>query len=124
MLVCMGHILTWMYKHFHDPLMRYILDVQLYDVVMYFNDLYFVLKMFGRVQYKQWDPGIAWFQFLAQQAVGDIESPLEKVIVIRVEHQKEWWFLFETFLETWKFKFDNSVPTSKNYIEAKRVECS
>ena len=56
-------LLTWMYKHFHDPFMRYLLDVQLYDVVMYFNNLYFVLMMFGRVQYKKWDLGIAWFQF-------------------------------------------------------------
>jgi len=36
-------LLTWMYKHFHDPLKGYLLDVQLYDVVMYFNDLYFLL---------------------------------------------------------------------------------
>ena len=79
-----GDLLTSMYKHFHDSFMRYLLDVHLYDVVMYFNDLYFVLMMFIRVQYKQWDPGIAWFQFWKQQAVWEIESPLEKVIVIRV----------------------------------------
>ena len=78
-------LLTWMYKNFHDPLMRYLLDVKLYDVFMYFNDLYFVLMMFGRVQYKQWDMGIAWFQFWGKQEVEYIESPLEKVIVIRVE---------------------------------------
>ena len=68
--------------------------------------------------------GIAWFQFWGQQAVGDIESPLEKVIVIRVEKKKTWWFLFETFLESWKIKFGNSVPTSNNYTEAKRDESS
>ena len=78
-------LLTWMYKHFHDPLMQYLLDEQFYDVVMYFNYLYFVLVMFGRVQYKQWDPGVSWFQFWGKQVVGDIESPLEKVILIRVE---------------------------------------
>ena len=27
-------ILTWMYKYLHDPLMRFLLDVQLYDVFM------------------------------------------------------------------------------------------
>ena len=59
-------ILTLMYKHFHYPLMRYLLYIQLYDVLMYFNDLYFVRMMFGRMQYKQWDPGIAWFQFWGQ----------------------------------------------------------
>ena len=36
-----GYLLTWMYKHFHDSLMRYLLDVHVYDVVMYFHDLYF-----------------------------------------------------------------------------------
>ena len=45
-------LLTWMDKHFHDSLMRYLLDVHLYDVVMYLQNLYFVLMMFGRVQYK------------------------------------------------------------------------
>ena len=79
---------------------------------------------FGRVQYKQWDLGIAWFQFWGKQTIGDIESPLEKVISIILEQQQAWWFLFETFLEYWKFKFGNSVPTSKNYIEAKRAEIS
>ena len=31
------------------------------DVVVYFNDLYFVLMMFVRVKYKKWDLDIAWF---------------------------------------------------------------
>ena len=56
-------LLTWMYKHFHGYLMRYLIDVHLYDVFMYFSDPYFVLLMFRRVQYKQWDLSIAWFQF-------------------------------------------------------------
>ena len=43
--------------------------------------------MFGGVQYKKWDPGIACFQFWGKQAVGDIKSPLEKVIAIRVENK-------------------------------------
>ena len=50
-----------MYKHFHESLMRYLIDVHLYDVFMCFNDIYFVFMMFGRVQYKKWDPGIDWF---------------------------------------------------------------
>ena len=113
--------LSQMYKRFHGSLMRYLLDVNLYDVVMYFNDIYVVLIMFGRVKiYKQWDHGIAWFQFWGKQVVGGIESPLEKVIVIRVEQKQAWWFLFETFFESLKFKFGNSVPTSKNYTEAKK----
>ena len=100
--------------------MRYILYATLCDVFMYFNDLYFVLMMFGKVQYKQRDSGIAWFQFWGQQAIGDIESPLEKVIVIRVDKKQEWCFLFKNFFQSWKFKFGNLVPTSKNYTEAKR----
>ena len=62
-------LLDCMYTHFHDSLMRYLIDVHLYDAVMYFNDLYYVFIMFGREQYKQWDPGIAWFQFWGKQAV-------------------------------------------------------
>ena len=54
-------LLTQMYKKFHNYLMRYLIYVQMYDVFMYFHDLYFVLMMFVRVKYKQWDPGIAWF---------------------------------------------------------------
>ena len=54
-------LLTWMYKHFPDSLMRYLLDVHLYDVVMYFHDLNYLPMMFGRVQYRQWDLGIALF---------------------------------------------------------------
>ena len=68
--------------------MRYLLDVIFYDVVMYFHDLYFALMIFGRVQYRKWDPSIAWFQFLGQQAVWEIESPLEKMIVIKVVQKK------------------------------------
>ena len=33
------YLLTWMYKHFHDSLMRYLINVQLYDVVICFHDL-------------------------------------------------------------------------------------
>ena len=56
-----GDLLTWIYKHSHDSLMRYLINVHLYDVVMYFHDLSFVPMMFGRVQYRQWDLGIDWF---------------------------------------------------------------
>ena len=91
-------LLTWMYNHFNDSLMRYLCDVHLYDVFIYFHNLYFVLMMFGRVQYKQCDPGIAWFQFWGQQVVWEIESPLKKVIVTRVVQKQAWWFLYEIFL--------------------------
>ena len=35
-----GALLTWRYKHFHDFLMRHLLDVHFYYVVMYFDDIY------------------------------------------------------------------------------------
>ena len=54
-------LLTQMYKHFHNYLMRYLIYVQMYDVFMYFHDLYFVLMMFVRVKYQKWDPKIALF---------------------------------------------------------------
>ena len=82
-------------------------------VVMYFYDIYYVLMMFGRmhtikwntgihfpigmgwrallifgVQYKQWDPRIIFspidFIFLGKQEVWEMDSPLNKVILIRV----------------------------------------
>ena len=48
-----GGLLTWRYKNFHDFLMRHLLDVHFYYVVMYFDDIYYVLMMFGRMQYKK-----------------------------------------------------------------------
>ena len=47
-----GYLLTWMYKHLHDSLMRYLLDVNFNDIFMYFHYLYFLLMVFGRVQHK------------------------------------------------------------------------
>ena len=43
--------------------MGYLIYVHLYDFFMYFDYIYFVLVMFGRMQYKQWNPSNAWFQF-------------------------------------------------------------
>ena len=77
-------ILTWMYTNFHDYLMRFLLNVHFNDFFMYFDYLYLVLMMFGRMQYKQWDPGIVWFPFWGKQIVWEVESPFEKMIVIRV----------------------------------------
>ena len=51
-----GSLLTWRYKHFHDFLMRHILDVYFYYVVMYFDDIYYVIMMFGRMHTRKWDP--------------------------------------------------------------------
>ena len=52
-------LLSQMYKNFHDSLMKCLIDV-----VMYFHYLYFLLMMFGRVTYQQWNPGIALFHLI------------------------------------------------------------
>ena len=104
-----GGLLTWRYKHLHEFLMRHLLDVVFYYVVMYFDDINYVIMMFGRmhtrkwdpgflfpkgmgwrallivgVKYKKWDPGIVFshidFNFFGKQAVWEMDSPLNKVI--------------------------------------------
>ena len=55
-----GGLLTWRYKHFHDFLMRHLLDVHFYYVVMYFDDIYYVLMMFGRIHTRKWGPRIVF----------------------------------------------------------------
>ena len=53
-----GGLLTWRYKHFHELFMRQLLDVHFYYVVMYADDIYYVLMIFGRMNRRKWDPGI------------------------------------------------------------------
>ena len=53
-----GGLLTRRYKHFHDFLMRHLLDVLFYYGVMYFDDIYYVLMIFGRMHTRKWDLGI------------------------------------------------------------------
>ena len=53
-----GDLLTWRYKHFHDFLMRYLLDVLFYYVFMYFDDIYYILMIFGKMHTRKWDPRI------------------------------------------------------------------
>ena len=53
-----GGLLTWRYKHFQDFLMRLLLDVHIYYVVMYFDYIYYVLMMFGRMHTRKSDPKI------------------------------------------------------------------
>ena len=44
--------------HFRDFFMWHLLDVYFYYVVMYFDDIYYVCMMFGRINTRKWDPGI------------------------------------------------------------------
>ena len=124
-----GGLLTWRYKNFHGFLMRNLLDLNFYYVVLYFDDIYYVLMMFGimhtrkwdleiifsngmgwrallivGVQCKQWDHGIVFspidFKLFGKQAVWEMDSPLNKVIFIRVVQQQAWWFLSKIFMES------------------------
>ena len=47
MYLANGSLLTGRYKHFHDFLVRHFLDVHSYYVVIYFNDIYYALMIFG-----------------------------------------------------------------------------
>ena len=55
-----------------------------------------------RVQYKKWDPKIVFspidFKFLGKQEVWEIDSPLNKVILIRVVQHQARWFLSKIFI--------------------------
>ena len=44
-----GGIPAWMDKHFHDSLMRNFFYVHMHDIVVLFDDLYFVLMMFWNI---------------------------------------------------------------------------
>ena len=110
-------LLTWRYKHFHDFLMRNLLDVHFYYVFMYFDNTYYSIIMFGimhtikwdlgllftngmgwralliiGVQCKQWDPGIVFspidFKLFWKQVVWEMDSPLNKFMLIRVVQQQ------------------------------------
>ena len=69
-------LLTRMYNHFHDSLMRYLLDVHLYDVVMYFHDLYFLIIMFGRGNTRNWILVLLDFNFGGNKQQGILSHHL------------------------------------------------
>ena len=108
-----GSLLTGRYKYFHDLLVRHLLDVHYYYVVIYFDDIYYALIMFGIMHTRKWDPwilfpnGMGWrallivgvqckkwdprivfslidFKFFGKQAVWEMDSPFNKVMLIRV----------------------------------------
>ena len=110
-------------------LVRHLLDVHFYYVVIYFDDIFYVLMMFGRMHTIKWDSGIlfpkgmGWrsllivgmqctqrdprivfspidFKLFWKQEVWKMESPLNKVMLIRVVQQQAWWFLSKIFMES------------------------
>ena len=111
---------------------------------MYFDDIYYVLMMFGRMHTRKWDPrtlfpnGIGWrallivrvqykkwdleivfspidFKFLGKQIVWDMDSQINKVILIGLLQQQACWFLYKIFMESQRLKVASSVATSKNH---------
>ena len=75
------------------------------------------------VQCKQCDPGTIFspidFKFFGKQAVWEMDSPFNKMILIRVVQQQAWWFLYEIFMESQRLKVGSSVATSKNHTESR-----
>ena len=55
-----------------------------------------------RVQYKKWDLEKVFspinFKFLGKQELWEMDSPLNKMILIRVVQQQAWWFLSKIFI--------------------------
>ena len=113
--------------------MRLLLYVHFYCVVMYFDDIYYLLIMFGimhtrkwdpllifpngmgqrailivGVQYNEWDPGIVFspinFNVFGKQAVWEMDSPVNKVILTILVQQKSWWLLSKIFMESQRLK--------------------
>ena len=60
------------------------------------------------VQYKQWDPGIVFspidFRFLGKQELWEMNSPLNKLILIIVLQHQAWWLLSKIFMESQRLK--------------------
>ena len=50
MYLANGSLVTGRYKHFHDFLVRHLLDLHSYYVFIYFGDIYYALMMFGRIR--------------------------------------------------------------------------
>ena len=75
------------------------------------------------VQYKQWDLGIVFspidFIFFGKQAVWEMESPLNKVILIRVVQKQAWWFLSKILMESQRLKVGQ---LSGNFKESYRKQ--
>ena len=44
------------------------------------------------------------FKFFGKQAVSEMDSPIKKVILIRVVQQQEWWFLSQIFMESQRWE--------------------
>ena len=75
------------------------------------------------VQCKQWDPTIVFspidFKLFGKQEVWEMDSPLNKVMLIRLVQQRALWFLYKIFMESQRLKVGSLVATSKNHTESR-----
>ena len=51
-----------------------------------------------------------------------MDSPLNKVMLIKVVQHKSWWFLSKIFMESQIFKVGSSAATSKNHTESRFIQ--
>ena len=67
------------------------------------NGIGWIALLIVGVQYKQWDPGIVFspidFEFFGKKEIWEMDSKLNRVILIRVVPQQSWWFLSKIFME-------------------------
>ena len=84
-----GGLLTWRYKHFHDFLMRHPLDVLFYYVFMYFDDIYYVLMMFGRMHTRKWDLRILFPNGMSWRALLIVEVQYKQHLEIVLKTLQE-----------------------------------
>ena len=71
----------------------------------------------------QWDSGIVFnpldFKFFGKQLVWEMDSTLNKVILIRVVQQQAWWFLSKIFMKSQRLKVGQ---LSGNFKESYRKQ--
>ena len=75
------------------------------------------------VQCKQWDLGIVFspidFKLFGKQTVWEMDSTLNKVMLIKVVQKQAWWFLSKIFMESQRLKVGSLVEASKNHTESR-----
>ena len=64
------------------------------------------------------------FNFFGKQAVWGMDSPLNKVILIRVVQQQAWWFLLKIMIGicTYYMKLDKMEISEHEALERKQKE--
>ena len=59
------------------------------------------------------------FKFFVKQTIEDMDSPLNRVVLIRLVQQKAWWFLSKIFMESQRLKVGK---LSGNFKESYRKQ--